>query len=90
MSRGKYFVSFIEECIMNPLYQDYVGGRIEVWESGRPFATREIRFFTRSVRKFRAFRDHWDMRQVTVAMLKGIECEVAERFCKFPKNRRVV
>lgn len=86
MGRGKYFLSFVEECIMNPLYQDYIGGRIEVYEKGEPFATKEIRFFTRSVNKFRDLRNEWDMKHVTVDGLKILEDEISERYCKVPKR----
>ena len=86
----KYFLSFVEECIMNPLYQDYLGGRIEVYEEGEPFATKEIRFFTRSVRKFSDFREYWDMRNVSVKELKIVEAEVARSFNKIPKRIKSV
>jgi hypothetical protein len=26
----KYFLSFVEEAVMNPIYEGYVGGRLEI------------------------------------------------------------
>jgi len=71
LSTKKIFISFIEECIMNPDYYGYVGGRIEVYRKG-PYADEEIRFFTDKVEKFNAFRDAWDMKDVNEEELQTI------------------
>ncbi len=82
----KYFISFIEECIQNPLYVDYIGGRIEVFEQDAPYPCKEIRFFTKDVGKFKAFRYYWDMKNVTDKKLREIEKRVKGDFYKFPKK----
>ena len=83
---NKYFISFIEECVMNPLYLDYIGGRIEVYANDYDFARKEIRFFTKDIKKFNQFRDRWDMKDITGKRLEWIEGKVKKEFYKFPKR----
>jgi len=82
-----YFISFIEECIMNPKYLRYIGGRIEVYRNDYDYASEEIRWFTKELKKFRAFRDEWDMKDVTEEQLKKVK-KIAQGFCKYPKLSR--
>jgi len=56
----KYFISFIEEGIMNPKYYDYIGGRIEVCLQESNFNIEEIRFFTKDKNGFNHLRELWD------------------------------
>lgn len=74
------FISFVEECIMNPDYQEYRGGRIEVSLPEDPWPSEEIRFFTKNVKDFYRFRDTWDMREVTKEQLDVIRTVVEEKF----------
>lgn len=69
---SKIFISFVEECICNPKYHDYVAGRIEVYRKG-PYADEEIRFFTKDREKFYAFREEYDMSKVTEEKLEAIK-----------------
>lgn len=82
----KYFVSFIEEFVMNPPYPSYIMGRIEVYKQDEPYAFDEIRFFTRKVRKFNEFREIWDMKEITKRELISIEQTVKRDYCQFPKR----
>lgn len=84
---NKYFISFIEEFVQDPLYQGYIGGRIEVYKRDEPYACNEIRFFTHKVRKFRAFRDRWDMKNITWQKMVYIEWKVKQDFYQFPKRK---
>jgi len=81
---NRYYISFIEECIQHPSYLDYIAGRIEVFESDAQYDCKEIRFFTKDVKKFRAFRDRWDMKDITEKQLQRIEEKVGQEFNKFP------
>jgi len=74
------YVSFIEEAIMNPDYNGYIGGRVEVTKPDDTFHSGEIRFFTKRVREFNRFRDAWDMKEVSPNELSMIETEIARRF----------
>ena len=74
------FISFIEECIMNPKYQGYVGGRIEVSLPEDHYPSEEIRFFTKNVIDFYDFREKWDMKEVTKKQLNTIRNIVKEKF----------
>jgi hypothetical protein len=77
------FLYFVEECVLNPRYFGYIGGRIEVIGDG-PFAEREIRLFTRRLREFGRFRDKWDWQNVTDKQLARIERTVETRFFEEP------
>jgi len=60
------YISFIEEAVLNPEYQGYIGGRIEVYDDkDKGYSSEEIRFFTKGVEEFNIFRNEWDMRDVT-------------------------
>ena len=78
----KYFLSFVEEGIFNPEYADCVGGRLEITDcddqSG--YAETEVRFFTRKVDSFRAFREKWDMKDVGKARMEQVSDMLTEHF----------
>jgi len=67
---------------MNPKYEGFIGGRIEVYPSGSHYASEEIRFFTDEVKKFNAFRDEYDMKYIKPDMLKAIRKIVQLYFMK--------
>ena len=69
---GKYFVSFVEEVIMNLKYKDYVGGRIEIWVDDYPYDIEEIRFFTKDS-SFASFRNEWDFKDINTKQLDELE-----------------
>ncbi len=50
-------VGFTEEGIMDLKYQDWVGGRMEVYVVGEPYAIDEIRFFTPNTLEWIDFRE---------------------------------
>ncbi|MCJ7828617.1 MAG: hypothetical protein MUP81_02620 [Dehalococcoidia bacterium] len=70
--KGKsYFLSFVEECIMDPSWAAYVGGRIAVYEVGSDkYAIEEIRFLTKKQKEYRRLRRRYDFEDVTK---KGLE-----------------
>jgi hypothetical protein len=70
----KYFISFVEEAVMNPKWAGYIGGRIEVYsdDSTSGYATDEIRFFTKKVDDFYAFREKYDFKDVDETTLNLI------------------
>lgn len=71
----KYYLSFIEEGIMNPEYEGFVGGRLEVYDGG-PYAAEEIRFLTNNLSGFYRFRDEYDMKEVNKATLEKVRREI--------------
>lgn len=80
----KYFLSFVEECIFAEEYQDYAGGRIEVYSPKEQWAIDEIRFLClRDI--FEPFREEWDFKDVTAAQLRNIEKLVKKKYYK-PKD----
>jgi len=79
MSHGKtYFISFVEECVMDPAYSDeHVGGRIEVYEIGSDqYAIEEIRFFTNNQKEYHKLRDRWDFEDVTAKGLERLRAKI--------------
>jgi len=71
--KGKaFFLSFVEECVMDPAYSDeFIGGRVEVYEVGSDqYAIEEIRFFTNKLSSYHKLRDRYDFEDVTA---KGLE-----------------
>ncbi|MBV6343416.1 hypothetical protein [Candidatus Magnetobacterium casense] len=73
-TQKKTYISFVEEAVMNPDYRGYIGGRIEVHRpEDRGYHSEEIRFFTDEPEKFNAFRDKYDMKEVTKEQLEAIK-----------------
>jgi len=72
-----FFLSFVEECVMDPAYFDYVGGRIEVYEIGsEQYAIEEIRFFTKKQKAFYRLREKWDFEEVTAKELERLRAKI--------------
>jgi len=79
----RYFLSFVEEAIMNPQYEGYVAGRLEIYDDGAnagPYALREVRFFTGDRRGFYKFCNKWDFKTVSERRLAKIEADIRRRF----------
>jgi hypothetical protein len=72
MKDRTFFLSFVEECVMDPAYFEYVGGRVEVYEIGsdNSYAVEEIRFFTKKQKEYHKLRARYDFEDVTA---KGLE-----------------
>lgn len=79
--KGKaFFLSFVEECIMDPVYSDeYVGGRVEVYEIGgtSQYAIEEIRFLTKKLSAYHQLRGRWDFEDATVKELEALRAKIA-------------
>lgn len=61
MSEGRYFFSVVEECVMNPDYEGYRGGRVEVYDeqNNSGYAIYEARFLIPE-EFFETFREMFD------------------------------
>ena len=77
---GLYFISFIEEGIMNEDYQGYVGGRIEIWADSYEYDIEEIRFLTTDKEGYRNFREKYDFKDVDTKTLDLIERITKEKY----------
>ncbi len=75
----KYFVTFTEEGIFAPEYQDYAGGRIEVYSPKEQWAIEEIRFFCKRD-KFWPWREEWDFKDVTKKQLDALREEAEKEY----------
>jgi hypothetical protein len=77
MKSRRFFLSFVEECVMDPAYFDYVGGRIEVYEVGSDkYAIEEIRFLTKKQKAFGKLREKWDFEEATVKELERLRAKI--------------
>jgi hypothetical protein len=76
--RGKsYFLSFIEEGILNRDFWGYVGGRIEVYEVGLDdYAIEEIRFLTKKLSAYHKLRGRYDFEDVTARGLERLRKKI--------------
>lgn len=78
MTGKTFFLSFVEECVMDPAYFDYIGGRIEVYEIGsEKYALEEIRFFTKKQKQYHRLRDRYDFEDVTARGLERLRKKIA-------------
>lgn len=62
---------------MNPNYEGYVGGRVEVIGPGDDYPGEEIRFFTNKLSEFYRIRDEWDFKEVTAGLLERLRKTLA-------------
>lgn len=78
-----YFLSFIEEFVMNPKYNDYIAGRIEVYDktSDNVYAVEEIRWFTKKQKEFIKFRENWDFKDINQKSLDWLRVFMEENYC---------
>lgn len=78
----KYFISFVEEGVLNPDYEGYVAGRVEVSVDGIVYAVEEIRFLTDKQEEYYKFRAKWDFQYVNEGQLVEIRETIKEKFMK--------
>ena len=77
-SKVRFFLSFIEEAVMNPDWAGYVGGRVEVTKAGEDYASEEIRFFTNKLSDFYRLREELDFKEVSAGKLEQLRKELAD------------
>ena len=80
MKRGKYFLSFIEEGIFNPKYENWAGGRIEVFIDTEQYNIEEIRFFCKRSKEWENFRGEYDFKDVTEDELNDVRKLVKKKY----------
>lgn len=79
-----YFLSFIEEGFMG--VTDRIFGRVEVYTDKEPeeYATDELRFLLKKinerVKKFKEFREKWDLKNVSKKELEEIKKVLKNNF----------
>lgn len=72
-----FFLSFVEECILNSDYAGYVGGRIEVYDNDLDgYAIEEIRFLTKKQKEYHKLRGKWDFEDATVKELERLRKKI--------------
>ena len=74
-----FFLSFIEEGILNRDYFGYVAGRIEVYETGpgaNQYAIEESRFFTKKQKAYHRLRKKWDFEDATAKELERLRAKI--------------
>ena len=79
MNYGKtFFLSFVEECVMDPAYSDeFIGGRIEVYEIGsEKYAIEEIRFLTKNQKEYHRLREKWDFEDATAKEMERLRAKI--------------
>ena len=78
MKGPTFFLSFVEEAVMNPDYAGHVGGRVEVYEIGSDsqYAIEEIRFFTNKQKEYYRLRERWDFEDVTAKGLERLRAKI--------------
>ena len=80
MIHGKtFFLSFVEEGILNSDYFGYIGGRVEVYETGpdaSQYAIEEIRFLTKKQDEYHKLRGRYDFEDVTAKGLERLRAKI--------------
>jgi len=74
-----YYVSFVEEAVLNPKYSGYVAGRVEVFDGISQWAIKEHRYFTKDWKAIQDLRDEWDLRKITKEQLDAL-VEILEKY----------
>lgn len=76
----KYFISFIEEGVMNPDYSDCIGGRVEIHNNEIGKEIEEIRFLTKRQYLFSLFRDIIDFQELYGKEILSLRKYIEARF----------
>jgi hypothetical protein len=77
------YLSFVEEMVMNPDYKDWVMGRAEVYDNEDRqdgYASDEIRFHTKNREEFWAFREEYDLIELSRKDCEAVIKEIEQRF----------
>lgn len=66
----------------DPKYDGYIGGRIEVYdnEKNSPYASEEIRFFTKKQDEFNKLREKWEFKNLDEKKLDKLKNHVGENY----------
>lgn len=81
----KYHLSFVEEGIMDEAYQNWTGGRMEIFIDAEAFNIDEVRFFSLKNKDWDEFREKYDGESVDEATLKRVKSIIKEKFHSIPK-----
>lgn len=73
-------LSFVREAVMNSDYEDYIGGRVEVWTEESHYAEEEIRFFTKNKEDFFEFREKWDLKDIDEETYEKLKRKIKGEF----------
>lgn len=76
----KYFISFVEEAVLNPAYKDYIAGRMEIFDEYHAYAIEEVRFLTKKRETFWEFAEKWDFKDVSKEELASIKDTIKKEF----------
>lgn len=71
--KKKYFLSVIEEMILNPQFAHFRGGRIEVYNDFSPYSIYEARFLIPE-ELFENFRETFDFKEVDALPYINFDC----------------
>lgn len=82
MKKQLYFLSFVEEGIFDLKYQDWAGGRIEVFIETEQYNIEEIRFFCKKTKEWENFRGEYDFKDVTKNELDDVKKLVKKKYYK--------
>jgi len=77
------YLSFVEEIVFNVDFEDWIVGRVEVYDyKKRPdgYAIDEIRFQTTNREEFWAFRDEYDLVEMNKKDCLEVIKEIENRF----------
>ena len=78
--KGDFFISFVEEGIFDSKYENYAGGRVEIYSPKEQYAIEEVRFFTIRDDKWIKYRDKWDFKDLTERQLKQLKKTIKKKF----------
>lgn len=80
LNSNQYHLSFVEEAILNEAYQDWTGGRIEVFIDNETYNIEEIRFLTLRNKDWVDFSEKYDCENVDEETLNNIRTTVKNKF----------
>lgn len=81
--KTKFFISFIEEAVLNEDYDGYITGRVEVSTKDNTFPIEEIGFLTKDVDGFYNLRDLWDWRDINKNKLEELRKIIIDNYQEY-------
>lgn len=84
LKSNKYHLSFVEEAILNEAYQDWTGGRVEVFIDSETYNIEEIRFLTLRNKEWEEFREKYDGENIDEQTLNSIREIIRKKFHNTP------
>lgn len=90
MTEKKYYLLFVEEGPINPKYEGWTAGRMEILLPDEwPYSIDEVSFFTPRNEEWAKFVEKWEGQEIDKTTLDHVIKMVKEKFYLDPRTHQI-